>query len=630
MLLNKYFFTSLLLCLLTTAALHAQPPDWVVDNLDQYAHQASIIGELQIDDVVNHSLNNKIAFFVGNEVRAVAEPRQLSDNRAVYNLYVVSNQGIGETMDIRVYVGAEDLVYTANTAYDFVKNDIRGNYEEPFTIWVAPTNDAPIDFSKIPQQTVLEGNNVVIDLADYLITTDNDPVAYDYNTNNNLNVVANGSQLTISGVSGYGGTTVLTVRATETAGVNYDATTFIRVKVNKAFVPPNWAMGEDAFAGLQTNPDGSFQSVNLNDYEFDYDGDCLEFSIEPVIPVTGTTNLPPDWQVDHTEFQYNMLITAQVQFTDYFQFINPNDLLGAFVNGRRRGAISPHLEGNTVRYNLIIYGDYSGEIVNLKFYSHEHQRIFDLPIEFPFFPYLEDGSPDHPKILDVAPLKTTISAVGDLSVEICDPEWAGDQEFKIIAYDCNYPDQSDEMTVTYTVSDEVLALELINFTGEVQPNTGIQLQWQIAEYEASLMHVERLNNGAWAHLTEINTKASKLQYQWLDNKPKSGENYYRLRLIDAAGAVTYSPTIVVLYEELRDWTVYPNPAQDNECWLHYKGSIDEVIHLQLFSPDGKLRYHKMMSLAAVQNTIRLDLSGLTTGLYYLRINNDTQKIIVRQ
>ena len=92
---------------------------------------------------------------------------------------------------------------------------------------------------------------------------------------------------------------------------------------------------------------------------------------------------------------------------------------------------------------------------------------------------------------------------------------------------------------------------------------------------------------------------------------------------------TYEPTLSTDdFQLFSSLSVYPNPAKKvlNIYW-----NKNYISDLRLFDSQGKLvQYHRELSLF---NVHQIDVSGLTTGVYYLRINNEkgstTRKVIIK-
>ncbi|MEX2350520.1 MAG: T9SS type A sorting domain-containing protein [Flavobacteriaceae bacterium] len=77
-----------------------------------------------------------------------------------------------------------------------------------------------------------------------------------------------------------------------------------------------------------------------------------------------------------------------------------------------------------------------------------------------------------------------------------------------------------------------------------------------------------------------------------------------------------------------DLSVYPNPAENS---LYLKWDKNHLSQIRIFDASGKLLYFK--NEVTMKNTHEIDISDLTAGIYYVRINNEngvtTKKVIIK-
>ena len=101
-------------------------------------------------------------------------------------------------------------------------------------------------------------------------------------------------------------------------------------------------------------------------------------------------------------------------------------------------------------------------------------------------------------------------------------------------------------------------------------------------------------------------------YQFMDIKPTNGINYYRLKIVDKNGAISYSKLVsVLLTTHHSPLTVYPNPAKDI---VTIKGN--HIASVQVIDNLG--RVVKFISLKDATNPT-LSISDLLAGVYHLLI-----------
>jgi hypothetical protein len=166
----------------------------------------------------------------------------------------------------------------------------------------------------------------------------------------------------------------------------------------------------------------------------------------------------------------------------------------------------------------------------------------------------------------------------------------------------------------------ILPLTLISFTGKI--NTGIaQLAWKTTEeINVKSYEVERSPTGNdFKNIGSIKATGNFLQtaqYNFDDNNPFYGENFYRLKMIDNDGKFKYSPIIIVVNDNL-NITVYPNP-------------VVETIFIKVANKNQTTKLYDAKGSLLYANTIvpyQIDLSQLSKGVYLLQIGNKTTQVV---
>jgi len=108
-------------------------------------------------------------------------------------------------------------------------------------------------------------------------------------------------------------------------------------------------------------------------------------------------------------------------------------------------------------------------------------------------------------------------------------------------------------------------------------------------------------------------------YQFMDNKPADGINYYRLESIDKDGAISFSKVISVsLTTNDLQLTIYPNPSRDK---VTISGNHIDLIKLI----DNLGRVVKFISLKDATNPT-LSVIDLPEGVYHLLVQTTDGKV----
>ncbi len=167
-----------------------------------------------------------------------------------------------------------------------------------------------------------------------------------------------------------------------------------------------------------------------------------------------------------------------------------------------------------------------------------------------------------------------------------------------------------------------LPAELLNFAVEKTGQKQVLLTWQTAaETQLREFQIERSSDGiTWKNIGAEGAKGSRSKYVYLDENPPTGTIYYRLNIQNLDGSRSYSSVRSVVFNQQTGLSVYPNPTADV---VHIAWTTDEPEtkrDIQLFDSTGRL----ILVSTTENNTISIDLSGLTAGVYLLRTTTGTQ------
>jgi len=171
-----------------------------------------------------------------------------------------------------------------------------------------------------------------------------------------------------------------------------------------------------------------------------------------------------------------------------------------------------------------------------------------------------------------------------------------------------------------------LPLGLLYFKAIVSDKQQIVLQWKLSDAAGKQFIIERSSSKAnWLPVSTTLLSSGNKNYQFVDINPIEGISFYRLKIIDQSGQSSYSTlqqvNIIPSSERLK---IYPNPAKDK---ITIEGELSVDTEIKFFSSEGKLIFTK--HIRSTQQKLDLNLPGLATGIYFLQINNQVRKIIIR-
>jgi hypothetical protein len=191
------------------------------------------------------------------------------------------------------------------------------------------------------------------------------------------------------------------------------------------------------------------------------------------------------------------------------------------------------------------------------------------------------------------------------------------------------PDQQvriDDITLTGTGPCENSLLP-VTFSSlrAININKKVLLQF-ITESEVNNHYftMERSDNGA--DFKEIGRLAGagnsdwKLFYEYVDEIPLRGVNYYRIKQTDYDGFYDYSPVVTILMQSPVKSVVI---QQKNDQIVI---STDEVIsRIEIFSLNGQKKHEVLQN----GNYFEISTENLSPGLYLIKVSGDSHQIVQR-
>lgn len=220
----------------------------------------------------------------------------------------------------------------------------------------------------------------------------------------------------------------------------------------------------------------------------------------------------------------------------------------------------------------------------------------------------------------------------DLATNVRNATFEGSREFSDLSeiYDLSNWQMADTR-IDLDLSDfagTALPVELSFFEGRKMDN-GNKLMWETAiEIDNDIFEIERSSDGE--QFEEIDyvwgggTTSSISSYEYMDDAPSNGLNYYRLKQIDFNGNFTYSNTILIENRNEVEYNVYPTVVADQ---LTIESSAQEDFEIVVFDQTGR----QVFTQSLQNRNSTLELFSLSAGPYYVMINtvstSITKKII---
>lgn len=178
---------------------------------------------------------------------------------------------------------------------------------------------------------------------------------------------------------------------------------------------------------------------------------------------------------------------------------------------------------------------------------------------------------------------------------------------------------------TIGATGSVLPIIVSSFNNACKEN-GANLIWTTAtETNSDKFIIEKsIDGAAWKPIGTINANGIASNYTFTD--AEAGLAYYRLKQTDKSGNFTYSK---ILKSEcvVKSFTLmlYPNPATDYTN-LTFTSEKNYTTNIQLFSANGQLVKTVKTAIQKGANNIKINLLGLASGNYILKINDENIKL----
>ncbi len=168
-----------------------------------------------------------------------------------------------------------------------------------------------------------------------------------------------------------------------------------------------------------------------------------------------------------------------------------------------------------------------------------------------------------------------------------------------------------------TTSCTTLPVELFSFKAS-QQNNQVALRWKTASEENNHgFEIQKSKDGIqWQNIgwqAGRGASQSLQQYEFIDEHPFTGINYYRLKQIDFDGRFEYSTIVQVDLHLENEMELFPNPTSNT---LQIKSG--ETGYVKIFGSAGKLVLEESYSGQFI------DISGLPKGVYFLEFQSKNE------
>lgn len=420
--------------LVVTVSCHE--PEWVVDPSD-FEHTMTMVAELDIDGEISTDPDDRVAAFVGNQLRGVASLQEVPVGTPPYPylafLTVYSNRLQDETVRFQVWDADSCRHYdTTLESYPFVANGSIGSTGAPVTLTAAEGDGGgALTIAVNPGWTWISTNRTSADMSVNAVLSDLTPVPGDL-----IKSQAAFSQFVADSTGWSGGLTSLDnrscymVRLTEPGAIVHDGTwANVPVPVQQGW---NWVgylpqgpidvssalmnlgglatvgdviksqsgfaeyTGGGWYGSLQVMEPGSGYKLHLGSgviTSFTYPvyvpppeapgflagtggSEALDFGT----PATGLDDGMPLWSVDPHAYEHTMTVTAVLNITGS-ESTDGRDRVAAFVGDACRGVTGPIRVDGVGRHEIFLMvhsNKVAGEQVVLRAFDAGTGLVYEI------------------------------------------------------------------------------------------------------------------------------------------------------------------------------------------------------------------------------------------------------------
>jgi Secretion system C-terminal sorting domain len=184
-----------------------------------------------------------------------------------------------------------------------------------------------------------------------------------------------------------------------------------------------------------------------------------------------------------------------------------------------------------------------------------------------------------------------------------------------------------------------LPVTLEYFTARKNNTTSSLLHWKtIQEINTAYFDIERSSDAiGFKKIGKVNAggnSTTAIEYNFIDNNPEQGINYYRLRQVDIDGSFMYTPARQVIFDKLQAGSVkyYPNPTNGILTIELSAVNSNEVRVVNICNSAG-LVVNQFKISAFAGTKMQIDLSKYAKGTYFIQVKtaiiNSTERIVLQ-
>jgi len=165
--------------------------------------------------------------------------------------------------------------------------------------------------------------------------------------------------------------------------------------------------------------------------------------------------------------------------------------------------------------------------------------------------------------------------------------------------------------------NSALFIKLLSFTGKKLQNSA-ELDWTITENSTpSKFEIVKSENGiSFSSIGSLPGLDGKLNYGFTDNTLSSGNNYYRLKMYDKDGSISFSNIIIVMNgsKGVMISSMIPTLVRDR-ARLNISSSVRGNMQLVVTDISGRIMQNQVVSISSGNQEVWLNATSLSAGMF---------------
>lgn len=178
-----------------------------------------------------------------------------------------------------------------------------------------------------------------------------------------------------------------------------------------------------------------------------------------------------------------------------------------------------------------------------------------------------------------------------------------------------------------------LPIKLIRFEATKISSSASRLSWELAACcsSAARFEIERSTDARnYSQLTTLPGSETNRFYAYTDTRLAKGITYYRLKMTDADGKISYSNVVALINDKagLLITSLAPNPVQ-SQATLTITNAATGPVQFAIYDLRGRLVQQWQANTGEGSSTFTIQLGGLQAGLYHLLASGTGARSVYR-